>query len=81
MCAEETVRTMVGKVFADLNPRAALPALRETIRTWKPDVIVRESLEFAAAVLAAGNDIPIVSVATANGHTEAFGMASAAVSA
>ena len=80
MSAEETVRTMVDNVFAGLNPRAALPALRETIRTWKPDVIVRESLEFAAAVLAAENDIPIVSVATTNGHTEAFGMASAAAS-
>jgi len=80
MPAEEMVQTMVGKVFADLNPRAALPALRETIRTWKPDIIVRESLEFAAAVLAAENDIPIASVATTNGHTEAVAMASAVAS-
>jgi len=80
MPAEEMVRTMVSKVFADLNPRAALPALRETIRNWKPDVIVRESLEFAAAVLAAENDIPIASVATTNGHTEAVAMASAVAS-
>ena len=39
-----------------------------------PDVIVRESLEFAAAVLAAEYDIPIASVATTNGHTEAVAM-------
>ncbi len=80
MPAEEMVRTMVGKVFAGLNPRAAMPGLRETLRTWKPDIIVRESLEFAAAVLAAQNGIPIASVATTNGHTEAVAMASAVAS-
>jgi UDP:flavonoid glycosyltransferase YjiC (YdhE family) len=80
MPTAEMVRTMVGKVFADLNPRAALPALRETIRSWRPDVIVRESLEFAAAVLAAEHDIPVASVATTNGYTESVAKAAAAAS-
>jgi UDP:flavonoid glycosyltransferase YjiC (YdhE family) len=80
MPAEDMVRTMVSKVFADLNPRAALPGLRETIRTWKPDVIVRESMEYTSAILAAENEIPIASVATTNGHTEAVALESAVAS-
>ncbi|BCG89171.1 glycosyl transferase [Mesorhizobium sp. 113-3-9] len=77
MTAEEMGRTMVRDVFADLNARAALPGLRETFRTWNPDVIVRESLEFAAAIVAAENGIPVASVATINGLSEAVAMASA----
>ena len=43
MSPSEILDTVVGKIFADLNARAALPGLRETIRTWKPDIIVRNS--------------------------------------
>lgn len=71
MPAEEVLDTVIGRIFAEINGRAALPALRETVRTWKPDLILRESCEFAAAVAAAEAGIPVVRVATTNGHSEA----------
>lgn len=71
MPLKEKLDTAVGKIFVDLNARAALPGLRETFRAWKPDLIVRESMEYAAAVMAPEMGIPIASVATSNGHAEA----------
>lgn len=68
---DEMVELFVGKVFADLNPRAALPSLRKTIQTWKPELIVRESMEFAAVIAGQETGIPVVSVCTSNGHSEA----------
>lgn len=68
---EELVKLFVGKVFADLNPRAALPKLRETINTWKPDLIVRESMEFAAAIAGQEAGIAVASVCTSNARSEA----------
>src|SRR5271166_1302088 len=50
--AEEFVVRFVKKVVADLRPRAALPALRQSIHEWRPDFVVRESAEFAAAIVA-----------------------------
>ena len=69
--AEEVVETAVGKIFADLNARSALPGLRSTIQTWKPDLIVRESMEFAATVAAAEAGIPTARVASTNSQAEA----------
>lgn len=71
MSADEVVETAVGKIFADLNARSALPGLRATIQTWKPDLIVRESMEFAATVAAAEAGIPTVRVASTNSQAEA----------
>ena len=70
MSPDEILDTVMGKIFADLNARAALPGLRETIRTWKPDIIVRESCEFAAAIASAEKGIPVARVATSNRHAE-----------
>ena len=50
--AQEFTVRFVQKVFADLRPRAALPAVRQTINKWRPDLVVRESGEFAAAIAA-----------------------------
>ena len=47
MSRERMIETFVGRIFADISPRAALPKLKETIGAWKPDRIVRESMEFA----------------------------------
>ncbi len=66
--AEETVLT---QLFANRYPRAALPALRETIQRWKPNLIIRESMEFAAVIAAAEANIPIVRVAVTNAEFEA----------
>ena len=37
-------------VFVELAARKALPTLRDTIRAWQPDLIIREACEFAALV-------------------------------
>jgi len=71
MSADEVIKTAVCKIFADLNARAALPGLRSTIQTWKPDLIVRESMEFGAAVAAAEAGISTARVASINTQGEA----------
>jgi UDP:flavonoid glycosyltransferase YjiC (YdhE family) len=59
---------VVREIFADLLPRAALPALREVVRAWRPDLIVREAAEYAAVIAAAEAGIPHVRVSVSNGH-------------
>lgn len=71
MSAEEVGKTAVGKIFADLNARAALPGLRSIIQTWKPDLIVRESMEFGATVAATEAGIRTARVASTNPQNEA----------
>jgi UDP:flavonoid glycosyltransferase YjiC (YdhE family) len=51
-------------VFADSAPERLLPDLERHVSDWRPDVIVRESAEFAAYVLAERTAIPHASVAT-----------------
>ena len=41
-----------GEIFAGVNATAALPKLQETIRSFRPDLVVRDSVEFAALVAA-----------------------------
>lgn len=55
-------RLVIGQVFATLNVRAMLPAVRDTVRGWRPDVIVREPAEFASAVVADEEGVPHVQV-------------------
>ncbi|MFC5061947.1 glycosyltransferase [Actinomycetospora atypica] len=58
----EAERLVIGQVFATLNVRAMLPAMRDTVRGWRPDVIVREPAEVASAVVADEEGIPHVQV-------------------
>lgn len=53
---------MVGDFFAGIDTRATLPALTEVIERWKPDVIVRETCEFASTIAAELAGIPVVRV-------------------
>jgi len=53
---------MIREYFARLDTRAALPALLEIVETWRPDVIVRESWEFASTLVAELHEIPVVRV-------------------
>jgi MGT family glycosyltransferase len=46
-----------------LYPRAALPALLRLVDEWRPDVIVRETAEFASLAVAIGRGIPRAHVA------------------
>ena len=71
MPREQVLRTAVTKIFAGINARAALPGLRSIIQTWKPDLIVRESMEFASMLAAIEAKIPTARVASTNAKAEA----------
>lgn len=70
LSSDEINAIATREIFAGLNARAALPKLQETILTWRPDLIVRESAEFAAAVAADEAGIRHVRVAVHNGRVE-----------
>jgi UDP:flavonoid glycosyltransferase YjiC (YdhE family) len=55
---EEVIRD----VFVGLHARTALPGMREAIAAWRPDVVVRESMELASVVAAAEHGVPVVRV-------------------
>ncbi|MCD2189037.1 glycosyltransferase [Actinomycetospora soli] len=59
----EAERLVIGQVFATLDVRAMLPVMREVVRAWRPDVVVREPAEFASAVAAEEAGVPHVQVA------------------
>jgi UDP:flavonoid glycosyltransferase YjiC (YdhE family) len=72
MTAEEVGETAVREIFVGLNAPAALPGLRSIVRSWGPDVIVRESMEFGALVAAAEAGVPTARVASSNRWAEAL---------
>src|SRR5215203_5024925 len=55
-------RVMIGEFFAGLDVQAELPALGDLVKSWHPDVIVRESWEFGSELLAELHGIPILRV-------------------
>jgi UDP:flavonoid glycosyltransferase YjiC (YdhE family) len=70
MPPEEANAVVIGEVFGRLAAGAALPGLEEIVRVWRPDVIVRESYEFASVVAAERAGVPHVRVATGLASTE-----------
>lgn len=61
---DEANAIMLRDGFAGIYPRAALPAMIELLDGWRPDVVVREELEFASFVAAERRGIRHVQVAT-----------------
>jgi UDP:flavonoid glycosyltransferase YjiC (YdhE family) len=61
--AAETAGIALREIFAGLNAKTALPKLLETVAAWRPDLIVRESAEFAAAIAADHAGVPHARVA------------------
>ena len=59
--------------FSGSLARSAMPALQQTLGDWRPDLIVRESAEFAALVAAERAAIPHARVAVHSGRFEAWG--------
>jgi UDP:flavonoid glycosyltransferase YjiC (YdhE family) len=70
---EEANRAMIAEYFGRLDTQAALPGLREIVATWRPDVIVRESWEFASTLAGELHGVPVVRVGLAIGSVEAIG--------
>ncbi len=58
----EQDRIVVNEIFAGEFARAALPGMRALVARWQPDVIVRESLEYASMVAADEFGVPDVHV-------------------
>lgn len=78
---DEANAVMIGEFFARLDTRAALPDLRRIVEQWHPDVIVRESMEFASTLVAELYEIPIARVGLGLAVVEelAIGLAAPAV--
>jgi UDP:flavonoid glycosyltransferase YjiC (YdhE family) len=53
---------MVGEFFAGIDVRAALPALTAIVEGWKPELLLRESWEFASTIVAEQRGVPLARV-------------------
>lgn len=60
---EERNQIMLVDMFAGEHARAALPGMLETARAWRPDVILRETCEFASLAVSERLGIPAWHVA------------------
>jgi UDP:flavonoid glycosyltransferase YjiC (YdhE family) len=59
---EDANEVVIREVFGRIDAQAALPALLDIVREWRPHVIVRESAELASVVAAERFGIPHVHV-------------------
>ncbi|MFN2503953.1 MAG: glycosyltransferase [Acidimicrobiales bacterium] len=60
---EEGNALVIGEVFGRIDTRAALPAMAAMVAEWKPDLIVRETCEFASYIAAEAAGVPHAQVA------------------
>ena len=73
MSNDEANAVVVREVFGRIDARAALPGLQAAVNRWLPDVIVRETSEFASYIVAEARGIPHVQVAVGlTSFTERF---------
>lgn len=70
---EEGNRVVITEVFARLDAQAALPRLKALMTEWAPDIVLRETCEFASMVAASRAGIPQVHVAIGMGRLGAMG--------
>ncbi len=65
--------TVMTEVFGRIGARAALPGLRSLVERWRPDLVLRDSAEFASFVVADTEDIPYATVGVSlDSFEEAF---------
>jgi UDP:flavonoid glycosyltransferase YjiC (YdhE family) len=62
MSDEDAAVRVIGDVFVRIDARTALPGVDAAIRSWRPDVVVYESTEYAAPLAAERAGIPAVLV-------------------
>jgi UDP:flavonoid glycosyltransferase YjiC (YdhE family) len=49
---EDAEQIVIGEIFARLNVRAMLPAMRRALAEWQPDLVIHEQAEYASAIAA-----------------------------
>jgi UDP:flavonoid glycosyltransferase YjiC (YdhE family) len=59
---EQANEIVLGELFPRVRSGAGLPGVELAMDAWRPDVVVRESCEFASAVAAEAREIPVVRV-------------------
>ncbi len=59
---EEANRVVVGQVYGRLDATAALPGLDALVGQWRPDLLVRDTNEYGAALVAERYRLPCVRV-------------------
>ena len=69
---------MIGEFFARIDTQAALPGLRAIVEAWRPDLIVRESWEFASTLVAETHRIPLARVGLGLAEVEELAIREAA---
>ena len=69
---DEANRIVIGELFAGTHARAALPGVMGAVAEWQPDVLMHESCEFAAALVAEQAALPSVRVAVHMAALEAY---------
>jgi len=66
---------VVGEIFAGLNVQAMLGPLEEAIAEWKPDLVLRETAEYASAIAAERARVPHVRVGYGLSYVEEASLA------
>jgi UDP:flavonoid glycosyltransferase YjiC (YdhE family) len=56
---DEANAIVLGESFGRVRAAAALPGVELAMDAWRPDVVLRESCEFASAVAAEAREIPV----------------------
>ncbi len=64
-------RLVDGLLFPGPQAEALLPAMEGAVRSWRPDLILREPCEYASAVVALNLGVPQATVAISQGRVEA----------
>lgn len=70
---EDANRAMLTEYFGRLDTEHALPGLRRIVEEWRPDVILRESWEFASTIAGELHGVPLVRGGLALASVEAYG--------
>jgi len=66
------------ELFGRLATAAMLPAMEEAFDDWRPQLVVRETCEYAAAVVAVRHRVPCAQVAVSQGRVDASALELAA---
>jgi UDP:flavonoid glycosyltransferase YjiC (YdhE family) len=75
---EEANRIVIGEVFGRLDATAALPGVDELVTAWRPDLLVRDTAEYAAALVAERHGLPCARVGVSLAIIEPFAARAAA---